>query len=93
MDTEEFYGVPEDKLFEFVDECATEDGKLLEIKTSEQVAKFVLIAKKFSGASILGFSYDSGNSSPRRLSKRSNDIINNYRSRSISSWIKIWRDL
>jgi len=75
MDTEEFYGVPEDKLFEFVDECATEDGKLLEIKTSEQVAKFVLIAKKFSGASILGFSYDSGNSSPRRLSKRSNDII------------------
>lgn len=76
MNNEEFYGMSNDELFDFIDNCAVEDNyNLLRIKNTEDANAFIKICKKFSGASILGFTYDSGNNSPRRLFKRSNDIV------------------
>ena len=76
MSNEEFYGMSKDELFDFIDKCAVEDNyNLLRIKTTEDANTFIKICKKFSGASILGFSYNSDTTSPRRLFKRNNDII------------------
>lgn len=75
MNNKEFYGMSKDELAEFIKNCAMDDNtNLLRIKNTEDVNTFIKICNKFSGASVLGFTYDSGNSRPRTLSKENNDI-------------------
>lgn len=76
MKNEKFHGMPKNELIKFVENCAMKDNhNILCIKNTEDANTFIKVCKKFSGASILGFTYNSGNNIPRRLFKRSNDIV------------------
>lgn len=77
MSNEEFYGMTNDELYDFVEKCIIEnsDTNLLQIKSTNDANTFYKICKKFIGASIMGFSYANGNSSPHFLFKRINNII------------------
>ncbi len=75
IDREEFYGITNEHLFEFSANCSIEDdSSYLQIKSTELADEFIKICKKFKGASILSFTYDSGNRGPR-INKQTNNLF------------------
>ena len=74
MEKEEFYGVTDKDLYNFVEASLSKDDGFLHITTTALADTFVILCKKFQGASILGFSYTTENESARIMYKRKNDF-------------------
>ncbi len=74
MENEEFYGVTDKDIFNFVETCLSEEDGFLHITTMALAETFALLCKKFQGASILDFAYTTENDSVRIMYKRKNDF-------------------
>lgn len=74
MEKEEFYGVTDKDLYNFVEACLSQEDGFLHISTTALADTFVLLCKKFKGASILDFAYTTENKSARIMYKRKNDF-------------------
>ena len=77
MNDEQFYGMTNDELFDFVKKCKNDNEEfknLLKLKNTEIIQLFIKICKNFEGASIKSFIYATSNTNPRILSKKTNFI-------------------
>ena len=74
MSKEEFFGVTDKDIYNFVETCSSKEDGFLHITTQALADTFVLMCKKFQGASILEFYYTTENQNGRIMYKRKNDL-------------------
>lgn len=74
MSKEEFFGVTDKDIYNFVEACSSKEDGFLHITTQALADTFVLMCKKFQGASILEFYYTTENQNGRIMYKRKNDL-------------------